>query len=274
STNNKGFVGSGAESNQIFNGDAVVHTSNNERLKEVYRYIRDALDEGVDPVSDAIELHKMAYKDGKFITGNIGAGIDIGFTYEPSENWSYSASILDLGFIYHNDGVRNYVVTGTYGFDDVNNNSSDPDDLFQVVKGDFQRTNNSDSYTTMRPVEFYASAMYRFGYFRSNKPCNCTTSNEPPSAIGLQFFAEKRPRYPQMALTAFYYRKIWEPLRIKATYTVDKYSKTNVGLGISTHFANFNFYLLADNLLELGNLADANTLSLQTGLNYVFPVKK
>src|SRR5690606_23441988 len=137
STSNKGFVGSGAESNQIFNGDAVVHTSNNERLKEVYRYIRDALDEGVDPVSDAIELHKMAYKDGKFITGNIGAGIDIGFTYEPSENWSYSASILDLGFIYHNDGVRNYVVTGTYGFDDVNNNSSDPDDLFQVVKGDF-----------------------------------------------------------------------------------------------------------------------------------------
>src|SRR5690606_452111 len=75
STSNKGFVGSGAESNQIFNGDAVVHTSNNERLKEVYRYIRDALDEGVDPVSDAIELHKMAYKDGKFITGNIGAGI-------------------------------------------------------------------------------------------------------------------------------------------------------------------------------------------------------
>lgn len=275
STNNKGFVGSGAESDQIFYGDAVVHTSSNERLKEVYRYIRDDIFDGnVDPVSDAIDLHRKVFAEGPFITKNLGVGIDIGFTYEPSENWVYSASILDLGFINHKDDVRNYVVTGTYGFDGTNSNSSDPDDLFQVIEGDFQRTDNTDSYTTMRPVEFYASAMYRFGYFRSNKPCNCTTSNEPPSAIGLQFFAEKRPRYPQMALTAFYYRKIWEPLRIKATYTVDKYSKTNVGLGISTHFANFNFYLLADNLLELGNLADANTLSLQTGLNYVFPVKK
>lgn len=273
STNNKGFVGSGVDSDQIFNGDAVVHTSNNPRLKEVYRYIRDdLLDGNIDPVRDAIDLHRKVYAEGPLITGNIGVGIDLGFTYEPNENWSYSASILDLGFIKHNDAL-NYVVEGSYGFDPVGSGSS-PDDLLQVIKGDFDKTENTEPYTTMRPVEFYASAMYRFGYFRSNKPCNCPTSDEPPSAIGLQFFAEKRPRYPQVALTAFYYRKIWEPLRIKATYTVDKYSKTNLGLGMSTHFANFNFYLLANNLLEYGNLANANTLSLQMGLNYVFPVKR
>lgn len=274
STNNKGFVGSGVDSDQIFNGDAVVHTSSNPRLKEVYRYIRDdLLDGNIDPVRDAIDLHRKVYAEGPLITGNIGVGIDLGFTYEPNENWSYSASILDLGFINHKDDVINYVVQGSYGFDPVGSGSN-PDDLLQVIKGDFDKRENSESYTTMRPVEFYASAMYRFGYFRSNKPCNCPTSDEPPSAIGLQFFAEKRPRYPQVALTAFYYRKIWEPLRIKATYTVDKYSKTNLGLGMSTHFANFNFYLLANNLLEYGNLANANTLSLQMGLNYVFPVKR
>ena len=274
STNNKGFVGSGAESDQVFSSNAEVHTSSNTRLREVYRYLRDDLFDGnIDPVRDAIDLHRKVYAEGPFITKNIGAGIDIGFTYEPNEKWSYSASIVDLGFITHKEDVVNYVVEGSYGFDPVGPGSS-ADDLLQVIEGSFDKTENSESYTTMRPVEFYASAMYRFGYFRSSKPCNCTTSDEPPSAIGLQLFAEKRPRYPQVALTAFYYRKIWEPLRIKATYTVDKFSKTNIGLGLSTHFANFNFYLLADNLLEYGNLADANTLSLQMGLNYVFPAKR
>lgn len=275
SIDNKGFVGSGSESDQIFNADAVVHTSNNQRLKEIYRYIRDDIFDGdVDPISDAIALHRKVYAQGPFISKNIGVGIDLGFTYEPSENWSYSASILDLGFINHKEDVVNYVVTGTNGFEGTSNSGSDPEDLLQVIEGDFNRTYNAESYTTMRPVEFYASAMYRFGYFRSNKPCNCPTSKDLPSAIGLQLFAEKRPRNPEIALTAFYYRKIWEPLRIKATYTVDKYSKTNLGLGLSTHFANFNFYLLANNLLEYGNLADANTLTLQMGLNYVFPVKR
>jgi len=274
STNNKGFVGSGTESDQIFNGDAEVLTSSNARLKEIYRYLRDDVFDGdINPVRDAIDMHRKVYAEGPFITGNIGVGIDLGFTYEPSRNWAYSASIIDLGFINHSDDVLNYEVTGSYGFDGTGSGTTAGDPL-QVIEGDFEKTNNADSYTTMRPVEFYASAMYRFGYFRSNKPCNCPTSKEPPSAIGLQLFAEKRPRNPEVALTAFYYRKIWEPLRIKATYTVDKYSKTNLGLGLSSHFANFNFYLLANNLLEYGNLADANTLSLQMGLNYVFPVKR
>src|SRR5690606_21946293 len=92
STNNKGFVGSGAESDQIFNADAVVHTSNNQRLKEIYRYIRDDIfDVDVDPISDAIALHRKVYAQGPFISKNIGVGIDLGFTYDTSENWSYSA---------------------------------------------------------------------------------------------------------------------------------------------------------------------------------------
>lgn len=277
STQNTGRFQGGSGGQQLVNADVEVHTSGNSRLKEVYRYIRDDVFDGnVNPVSDAIDLHKKVYTEGPFIGKNLGVGVDLGFTYEPNKRWLYSASILDLGFIKHNDDVINYNVDAVYGFDGTSSNpGGGVDDLLDVLDGNFSKTENSESYTNMRPVEFYGSVMYRFGYFRSNKPCHCgTTSREHPAAVGLQLYAEKRPRYPQAALTAFYYRKIWEALRIKGTYTVDKYSKSNIGLGLSAHFANFNLYFLADNLLEYGNLADANTLSFQMGLNYIFPAGK
>src|SRR5690606_13658799 len=247
STNNKGTFRGGGSYTDLVNADVEIHTSGNTQLRETYRYIRDEIFDGdINPVKDAIRLHNQVYNKGPLITKNLGLGVDLGFTYEPSESWSYSASIVDLGFISHNGDVTNYVIDAVYGFGGADPSTpSGVNGVVDVLDGKFEKTNTTDSYTTMRPVEFYASAMYRFGYFRSNKPCNCPTSDELPSAIGLQLFAEKRPRQPEVALTAFYYRKIWEPLRIKATYTVDKYSITNVGLGISTHFANFNFYLLA-----------------------------
>lgn len=68
-------------------------------------------------------------------------------------------------------------------------------------------------------------------------------------------FAVNRPKTPQIALTAFYYRRLLGQIRFKVTYTVDSYSFTNVGMGLSAHLGPVNFYIIVDNLLEYQNLA-------------------
>jgi hypothetical protein len=57
---------------------------------------------------------------------------------------------------------------------------------------------------------------------------------------------------------------------MKATYTLDSFSYTNLGLGMSTKVGPVNFYVLADNLLSYADISKANSLSFQLGLNVVF----
>jgi hypothetical protein len=61
---------------------------------------------------------------------------------------------------------------------------------------------------------------------------------------------------------------------MKATYTIDSYSFKNIGLGLSSNFGPVNFYILADNLLEYRDVAKANSLSFQFGLNIIFKDKE
>lgn len=78
------------------------------------------------------------------------------------------------------------------------------------------------------------------------------------------------PRTPIAALTGFYQRNVSDRLRFKATYTLDSYSYTNIGLGISANLGMFNMYFMADNLLEYHDVSKANSLSLQFGFNFIF----
>ena len=90
----------------------------------------------------------------------------------------------------------------------------------------------------------------------------------------MQLFAIGRSRRPQLSLTAFYQRRLFNFLSGKVTYTADGFSKTNIGVGLSSHIGNINFYIMADNLLEYQNLAKSNYASVQLGFNYIFPMQK
>ncbi|WP_342153793.1 DUF5723 family protein [Joostella sp. CR20] len=226
-------------------------------------------------------------KNRALLGGNIGAGVDFGVTYNANDRWTYTASLQDFGFIHNKTDIETYTLKGEYAlegveipFDDIVNGgsvSADWQEIVDEIEEAFPRDTLRDAYTTMRPLKLNGAVIYRFG--RKNKKvldeCNCTSevNNGYPSSMGAQLFAETHSRYPQLALTLFYYRRLSNFFRLKTTYTIDKFSKTNIGLGISSHFANFNFYLLADNLLEYYNISNANSASLQFGFNYIFPKK-
>ena len=91
----------------------------------------------------------------------------------------------------------------------------------------------------------------------------------PDSEKISQLFLIKRPRGIQAALTAFYQKQLGRALALKTTYTIDKYSLTNIGLGLNLQAGPINFYVLGDNLLGYSNLANSHYVSLQFGLNII-----
>jgi len=218
-----------------------------------------------------------------FFGGNLGIGVDLGTTYEINEKWTASASILDLGAIFHKKNVESYQVSGEYNLDGIellfpplgNGDSSLPyyEDLIDDIGAAFTVDTIYNSYIQMRPVKMYASVKYNFGQaIGGDKTCNCLKMGENQKynqSIGFQYFSIIRPKGPQIAATLFYYHRLSDYFSVKATYSADSYSYSNVGLGLITNIKMVNFYIVADNLQWYSNLAKAKSVSLQFGFNII-----
>jgi len=155
-------------------------------------------------------------------------------------------------------------------------------DFFQDLVDDVEELvpfqENEKSYLTFRPTKLNASLRYSFGKKLRKGGDDCDCDIKPTSKtlfpkylnnLGGQLYVINRPRGPQAALTAFYLRRLGRAMAIKTTYTIDKFSFTNVGLGVNFQAGPINMYLMADNLLAYQNLANAKYASLQLGLNII-----
>jgi hypothetical protein len=207
-----------------------------------------------------------------FFGGNLGLGIDLGLTYYPERNIQVTASLVDLGYISHTKDVVDYTFKGKYNFEGVSEFNSDGtiDDAYQDFKDAIPLDTLYHKYTTQRPLKFYSSVQYSFEEERQTD-CNCETDEDSwyRSAVGAQLFAMTTPRAPMLALTAYYRRRVLQGLQMKATYTIDSYSFTNIGLGLTTKIGVFNFYAMADNLLAYRDVSKANALTFQIGFNII-----
>ena len=87
------------------------------------------------------------------------------------------------------------------------------------------------------------------------------------SEVGVQFYAIKRPKAIQTALSFFYVRRLLRNLTLKSTWTMDALSWTNLGLAVVGDLGPINVYLAADHLLGYSNLAKARGASIQFGMN-------
>jgi hypothetical protein len=207
-----------------------------------------------------------------FFGGNLGLGVDLGLTYYPERNIQVTASLVDLGYISHTKDVVDYTFKGNYNFEGVSDFNSDGtiDDAYQDFKDAIPLDTLYHKYTTQRPLKFYSSYQYSFEEERQTD-CNCETDEDSwyRSAVGAQLFAMTTPRTPMLALTAYYRRRVLQGLQMKATYTIDSYSFTNIGLGLTTKIGVFNFYAVADNLLAYRDVSKANALTFQIGFNII-----
>lgn len=211
--------------------------------------------------------------------GNLGVGVDLGATYQVTDRITASASVLDLGIIFHSKDVESYQATGDYTLDGIELifpplSAGQPtlpyyEDLEDEIERELPLDTITNSYVQLRPLQTNASVTYNFGKFVGGAECDCLHKGaiERTQAAGIQLYSILRPKGPQLAGSLFYYRRLYDLISVKGTYTVDSYSFSNIGLGIVADMGKFNFYVAADNILKYGNIAKAKSVSLQLGLN-------
>ncbi len=242
----------------------------------------------INPQGDNIfDGASQALKGLFFLNGNIGVGMDFGLTYHASDEFIITASLLDLDYINYSNKVVNYEVKNDFVlpddayFDPIEgsefsywNDKLDPYYEAQLLPIDTIQT----SYFTTHAPKFNASAKYQIirssnekynSVYRNSRyvtPVNRVLSTE----FGLQTYMAFRPDKLVWAVTPFVSTDINRYLTAKFTYTYNKFSAKNIGLGISTHYKNFNFYVTADNLLDLPKWKDSNYQSVQLGMNFMF----
>lgn len=280
STRNDGyFVTREGENNLLSStlfADMVLRTSGLNAFKDVLD------DDTIDDTQGIVST----FRKRALLGGDLGLGLDFGFTYKLTEQWVVTGSILDLGFVYHTTDIRSYRLEGRATTEGVQiilpDALADPDaDFWQELVDDIDAMvpfeNNTDSYLTFRPTKLHGSIRYDFGEPALRpESCDCdyrTTARTPTvqftNSAGAKIYAINRPRGPQTALSLYYLRRFGRALTLKATYSIDKFSPTNVGLGMNVQAGPVNFYVLADNLLSYQNIAASHYASFQIGFNII-----
>jgi hypothetical protein len=226
--------------------------------------IRD--DELVDTAGD--------YLQNVFLGSNLGAGFDLGITYQISENLEFSGSILDMGFIHHTQDILNNTAKGNFTFEGIQFQFDNNGNYVNDLETRFDRltviSENERSYISLRPIKMNAALKYSFGEIVRKRIDKYFIKDFYTEAVGVQLHSVFRPLRPQVALTAFYQKSFTNNLQTKVTYTIDDLSYSNIGAGISAQFNKVNIYGLIDNILSYRNLSKANNLSLQIGVNLIF----
>lgn len=217
--------------------------------------------------------------NGFFLGGNLGAGIDVGFTYHYTPQIEFTGSALDVGFIHSSKNIKNVEIAGNYVFDGIEflYDSNNPRDYWAQLDSDFlekvPREKNSNPYTSWRPVKLNAGVKYSFGYITSNEECYNVKKYKKShfsNSVGLQLYSISRPLRNQLAATVFYEKNIGEKVHTKLTYTVDNYSFSNIGIGISTQLGVFNVYGTIDSIIGLTDITAIKSTAFQVGFNLIF----
>lgn len=211
-----------------------------------------------------------------FFGGNVGFGLDLGFSYIVDEQFIVSGSVQDIGAVFQREEVENYRYFGAYETNGIEplfpKGGSKPYwDIFEdEVNENLQDKTTNETYSTWRPVK--ANMGIQFGFGPAFLPCDYLTVKKVRymNLIGMQLNGVKRPKGFVTRFTTYWDRKINENHRFKVGYSLDDYSLTNIGLMYTATFNKFNVYLAVNNLLAFPNLAKANSASLQLGMQFVF----
>ena len=270
STNNTGTLSAVEGENSIYNhyfSNIDININTSGALNE-----NDELNVGVgDVISNA------------FFSENIGVGIDLGFTYHYTPQIEFTGSILDIGFVNYSKNVKNLSMVGNHRFDGIEimfdeSNADywlplDKDYLTELdseLNANIPREIKTNSFVSWRPIKFNGAVRYSFGKSRSKECYDETFKEYYYNSVGLQLYAITRPLSTQVASTLFFEKSINERLHAKLTYTMDSYSFTNIGVGMSAQFGRFHMYGLLDNVLNVSDLTEAKSASLQFGFNLIF----
>lgn len=219
------------------------------------------------------------FRSKLLLGGNLGLGLDLGFTYKLKEQWLMTGSILDLGFVNNSSDVRSRKVLGDFQIDGFQFyfDPNSPEDYWESLSEEFEEEIISeeltDSYLSIRPIKLNASISYSFGQSMDD----CRFLIDPDlynNKIGAHLFSLVSPVHTYLAATVFYEKRFTPFLQAKLTYTIDPFSFSNFGCGLSLQTGPLNLYFTAENLLRLNNIYNSKHTGFTLGMNLIFNGKK
>ncbi len=210
------------------------------------------------------------------ITKNIGLALDLGVDYRPSELFSLSASVLDLGFIRWGSYVHNMSQDAEFVFEglikDFESDSSDfehmAEDLADSIKNTFTLANAEDPYTTFLNGKIYLGGRYNI--------------HEKISFGFLSRTGIVRGKVRQQVTFSTNFNPFRE-FNASISYSIMNNTYNNLGIGISTNLGPFDLYIISDNVPVVYRKIvstpaliphKARTFNLRIGLNLVFGYNK
>lgn len=217
---------------------------------------------GVDSSSTA----NIKVSDYLFKKKNKGLGVDLGGVYKYNDKFTFSASLIDLGFIKWKDGITNYQSknpTGEFTYqgmdlnellsDDTTNNAFDVilDSLVEIFKIDEAHTN----YTTKLSTQIYLGGNYSF-----------TEKNN----AGILFYTQVFDKSIHPGLALSYNQKVGRWLNFSTSYSIFNRSYNNLGLGLALNGGPVQFYIVSDNVLGAFFPQNTKNLHLHFGINLAF----
>lgn len=200
---------------------------------------------------------------------NLGAGIDLGFTYKPLPSLSVSASILDLGFLSWKSSatqMSSVITDAGHLYEDgaIVFTGLTPEDIQQLSDGE-----NVDALLDTLARYFPLDVTPMSGYFTATPMRVVVEGNYEfakhhcVSAAAQLRFASK---YVQPSLTIAYDGCFFNSIDVCVAYTLQRKAFDNLGVALGLNLGYLNVYVGTQNIIAAINYKNASQLSATAGL--------
>ncbi|MFZ4704796.1 MAG: DUF5723 family protein [Bacteroidales bacterium] len=199
--------------------------------------------------------------------GNHGLGIDIGASYKLNSKFSFSASVLDLGYI--NWKKQLFAIESRRPGEEINFIGVDINEFINkdTIRNAFQAVIDSltdkfkidsvynQAYKTYLPMRLYAGADF-----------NINDKN----TVGILFHGQFYDKKLIPAFSLSYYTQLGRFLGFSASYNIMNKSYNNVGVGLSLNAGPMQIYATTDNILAFSDYKTARNVNVHSGLVWTF----
>lgn len=236
-------------------------------------YVKDEFGEPTDQLKDGA-ADRVSFEDIDFNSvspSGFGMSFDLGASYKLNDDWSFSAAILDLGFITWG-ATNNLAMNNTFEFEGFENIAFDDDD-------------NPNSFNNQ--LDRITDDLIDLAQFTKEGVGSRTTALAATLNIGAQYTL---PVYDRLTFGALSSTRIhgsasWSEMRISANVAPVDWFEASVNYGLSSfgsdmgimlnfHPRYFNFYLAAGlpfGRFEPAYFAPIGRANMNLNLGIAFP---
>ncbi|MCC6690395.1 MAG: thrombospondin type 3 repeat-containing protein, partial [Bacteroidia bacterium] len=234
---------SGMENVSVAKSDVTFYTDPNDFSYKVTSNIL------VNTSADTAGFNHFNATNYLFNFSNPGLGIDLGANYKLNDKFSFSASLINLGYISWNSNTTNYrsnnpgatfvykgVGLSTLGIDTIKFDAA-----IQKMTDSLQKTfdiknNLHDKYTSYLPAQMYVGGNYAI--------------NEK-NAAGLLLYAQVLDHTFRPGATVSISSRVGNALTSVLSYSMFNRGFGNIGFGFSVNAGPVQLYAVSDNVLGM-----------------------